>query len=127
MSNWTDFLLAKLREFENIWLIAYKDARLRGIHTDKLQSHALQLCGQLLLLLANRPLTTPNELIESVSGLCEQLQRLGETRFFMDGGTSVKAFNDQGDQILEQVKNAVELIEKVAQLGDVAFAFHLRD
>lgn len=115
IENWVDSILAKLREFDSIWLIGEMDSRLQGIDLEKLQRRAMQMSGQFLLLLADRPTHIKDDLVDCLSNLCVTLNELGRVRFDMDGGSSVNVFNAQGDNVIEQINIAFALIDKTSQ------------
>ena len=95
------------------------DSRLQGIDLEKLQRRAMQMSGQFLLLLADRPTHIKDDLVDCLSNLCVTLNELGRVRFDMDGGSSVNVFNAQGDNVIEQINIAFALIDKTSQSSPV--------
>ncbi|MBI4531316.1 MAG: hypothetical protein HY709_07310, partial [Candidatus Latescibacteria bacterium] len=108
MSTWREALLAKASEFESLWLVAYKEDRSKGFNLDRLQAHALLIGDQLLALLANRPDNTHSDLSSGASAISEHLYELGQIRFYSDGGTSLRAFNDLGDTVIQDIQRMKE-------------------
>lgn len=103
MRNWKEYLVAKLNEFENLWTILYRIQREQGIGLSKLQVHALMIGEQILVLSANKTGYIPAETLKPITLIAEKLQELGQTTFYIDGGDSLKNFNETGNSIMDYI------------------------
>jgi len=108
MHNWEDAILAKASEFEGMWIVSYREECNKGFDLSGAKAHALLVSNQMLSLIANRPDGMKTGLLSSASTIAEHLHELGRIKFYMDGGTSLKAFNDLGEAIVQDIKNMRE-------------------
>lgn len=105
MKNWKKSLWAKLNEFENIWTVSYRDERERGVGQRGLQSQAIIIERQILVIVANKIDNIPADTYKSITLIANKLHELGRKRFYGDGGASLKAFNELGDSIITDIIN----------------------
>ncbi|MBA4376832.1 MAG: hypothetical protein C0401_11770 [Anaerolinea sp.] len=105
MKNWDKYLMAKLNEFENLWTISYKDSREKGIGLERLQTQALIISDQILVLNANTIDKVPANIFESTTLISGLLRGLGQIRFYIDDGESLKKFNELGDSIINAIND----------------------
>ena len=103
MKDWKKSLVAKLNEFENLWTISCREERERGINLGRLQSHTLLIGDQILALLANRLDDVSSNISENAARISSRLYELNRIRFYADGGSSLKAFNELGDSIIKEI------------------------
>ena len=108
MPKWREALLAKANEFENLWLVSHKEDRTKGFNLERLQAHALLLSDQFLALLANKPESTQPDLASNASAIAGRLHEIGRIRFYADGGASLRAFNDLGDAVIQDIQRMKE-------------------
>ena len=105
MKNWKKYLIAKLNEFENLWTIYYRNEREQGIGLSKLQAHAQMIGEQILLISANKTGNASADILEKIALIAGKLQELGQTTFYIDGGASLKNFNEMGDSIIVDISD----------------------
>lgn len=105
MKNWEQYLIAKLNEFENLWTVFYRQEREQGIGLSKLKVHAQNIGKQIMLINANKLGNVPVDVLERTALIAQKLQKLGQITFYMDGGDSLKKFNEMGDSIIVDIND----------------------
>jgi len=110
MINWREALLAKADEFENLWLVLNKEDRVYGSTLDELQAGAFLLRDQFLALLSNRPSDADADLVGNGLEISRRLHEIGQMEFYIDGGESIRRFNELGDKTLQEMRKLKEAI-----------------
>jgi hypothetical protein len=115
LPKWSRALASKLREFELMWTVEYAEQRATGYDQSKILSYSRQTSRQILLLLSKAPEESPAELVTAALSLAKDIHDLGMRRFYADGGTAIKAFNEAGDEIVRKI---VSFVVSLAEPSD---------
>lgn len=105
MRNWEKYLVTKLNEFENLWSVYYRNEREQGIGLSKLQAQAQIIGEQIIIICANKTEDVPVNLREKIEIIERKLKELGQMTFYIDGGSSLKKFNEIGNSIIIDINN----------------------
>lgn len=110
--TWYDSMLAKLQEFVLLWTSVYGKAEEKQVDpflTD-LQNKLILISEQLVVILAESPVATSNEVKESIGGIVANLQALGYKKFYFDGGASLNAFDALGDSTAQDICSLIKQV-----------------
>lgn len=105
--EWQVLLFAKLQEFAIMWETVSDDEVQKQRERLNLQTRILLISGQLLILLSIRPATTNQEIATQVHGIAAEMQAMGRTRFYIDGGVSMEKYCETGDELLNRMSSLV--------------------
>jgi len=100
LPDWNKALVAKFREFELMWTVEYAEQRAKGFDQSKIIAYSRQISRQILQILSRTPEQAPVELMATAVSLAKDIHELGMRQFYMDGGASIEAFNEAGDEII---------------------------
>jgi hypothetical protein len=100
MENWKRVLIAKFNEFEILWTFSYQNEREQGLNLDRLQAQFLIICNQIIIINANNMDNLSDDILKIISTIVEKIRSLTLFKFYLDGGTSLKKFNEIGDSII---------------------------
>ncbi len=103
MEKWDKTIQAKLTEFVNLWTISFSDARESGIGLERLQTLAIIISDQILVLTANKTENASDGYLDRMKIISRLLRELGQIRFYMDGGNSLKKFDELGESVIHQI------------------------
>lgn len=112
--TWYDNVLAKLQEFVLLWTSAYGKAEEKqvGLFLTNLQNKLIFISEQLIILLAESPVTASKEVKEAIGGIMANLQTLGYKEFYIDGGASINAFDELGDRVVQDIGASTKQLQQ---------------
>jgi len=87
-----------------------KEDRVYGSTLDELQAGAFLLRDQFLALLSNRPSDADADLVGNGLEISRRLHEIGQMEFYIDGGESIRRFNELGDKTLQEMRKLKEAI-----------------
>jgi len=119
--TWYDSVLAKLQEFVLLWNSAYgkSEEKQVGPFLTNLQNKLIIINEQLVVLLAESPETTSNEIKEAIGCIAANLQALGYKKFYIDGGASLTEFDELGDRVVQDIDvSAKQLLKEKGESVD---------
>jgi hypothetical protein len=107
VNYWKQITLAKLREFENLWLLLYGEEPDSELTIERLQIQALFISNQLLTLHANSPEDTESDLLDNIIAIAKQLQELGKQEFYFYAGGEIilESFMELGSAIVKKIND----------------------
>jgi hypothetical protein len=115
----TNVITRKLKEFSLIWLLEYgkEEEKFKKTFLFSLRSRCLHLSQELITYVASNK---EEEWTQAVKGVIQKLSNLGNMQLVLDGyviaqsmqGKPIENFNHLGDDIIDDIKKIVGLIEK---------------
>jgi len=117
---WESTALARLVEFKTLWTSIYagKHAKLVNPFLADLKNRIGIIGAQILTISSHRPSDVPSELTHCIVEIAVKLSELGRTRFYIDGGKSIDAFNVFGNEIVNLIDQAIEQIKLYSTASD---------
>lgn len=94
---------AKLNEFELIWIGETREMD-KQPNTKRLKVESQILGDQILEIVSRSPSNIPPVTLERLKKIAVELRGIGEYRIYPDGGKSHNAFSENGDNILDTIK-----------------------
>ncbi|MCD4812863.1 hypothetical protein K8S19_04140 [bacterium] len=110
---WESCVFTKLIEFKMLWTSVYGGEQGKCIDpflTD-LKNKSVSSGAQILTIAASAPFDVLPELTNSLVEIAVKMTELGRTRFQMDGGKSINAFDALGDDIIMLIDKNLEQIK----------------
>ncbi len=115
----TDVITRKLKEYSLIWLLEYgkEEEKFKKTFLFSLRSRCLHLSQELITYVASNK---EEEWTQAVKGVIQKLSNLGNMQLILDGyviaqsrqGKPIENFNHLGDEIIDDIKKIIGLIEK---------------
>jgi hypothetical protein len=102
---WKSTALAKLNEFNTLWtsVCGKEHEKLVNPFLADLKNKSALIGAQILTIASSAPSNVPSELTDYLVEIAVKLSELGRARFYIDGGKSVKAFDELGDCIINLI------------------------
>ncbi len=115
----TNIITKKLKEFSLIWLLEYRkeEEKFKKAFLFSLRSRCLHLSQELITYVAS---SKEEEWTQAIRDVIQKLSNLGNMQLVLDGyvvaqslrGRPIESFNHLGDDIIEDIKKIIGLIEK---------------
>jgi len=115
----TNIITRKLKEFSLIWLLEYgkEEEKFKKTFLFSLRSKCLHLSQELITYVVSNK---EEEWTQAVKGVIQKLSNLGNMQLVLDGyviaqsrqGKTIEHFNHLGDDIIDEIKKIIGLIEK---------------